>query len=380
MSRIYFDYSASTPLDPEVFERILPYLRESFGNPSSVHYAGRQARIAIDTSREQIAAVLNVSPAEIVFTSGGTEADNLAIRGIAENFSEPRHIITSAIEHPAVLNTCKALEQKGWQVSYLKPDQDGRIGVEDAEREIRSSTVLLSIMHVNNEIGVINPISRLAELAASRNIPFHTDAVQSFGKLAIDLGKIPVTLLSFSGHKIYGPKGCGGLFVRQGTKLAPMLFGGHQERDRRAGTENTAAIVGLGYAAELAGKRMKQDHEHLSHLAEYFFARLKAVWPAAILNGHPTERLPGILNISFSILDSVALATRLDVNDIAVSTGAACSSGSPEPSKVLEAMGLSRERSTTALRISFGRPTTTAEIDHAVEVLGKIFLAFPRHG
>jgi cysteine desulfurase len=228
-------------------------------------------------------------------------------------------------------------------------------------------------MHANNEIGTINAISEIAEIAGAHHIPFHTDAVQSFGKIAIDTKKIPVTLLSFSGHKIYGPKGCGGLYVRPGTKLSPLILGGHQERERRAGTENTAAIVGLGYAAELARKRMEQDRAHLSHLAEYFLGKLRSAWPAAKLNGHPAERLPGVLNISFSILDSVALATRLDVAGIAVSTGAACSSGSPEPSKVLEAMGLPRERSATALRISFGRPTTTTEIDKVVDVLRKTF-------
>lgn len=373
MNRIYFDYSASTPVDASVLKRMQPYFCEDFGNPSSVHGFGRETRVAIDTAREQVAYVLNASPSEIVFTSGGTEADNLVLFGIAENFSEPRHLITSAIEHPAVLNSCKALERKGWQTTFITPNVHGRIEAGVVEKEIRPDTSLISIMHVNNETGVVNPISEIAEIAASRGIPFHTDAVQSFGKLAIDVQQTPVTLLSFSGHKIYGPKGCGGLYVRAGTKLSPMLYGGHQERDRRAGTENTAAIVGLGYAAALAQKNMEQDRAHLSNHSEYFWGKLKSVWPVVELNGHRTERLPGVLNLSFMILDSVALATRLDVAGIAVSTGAACSSGSPEPSKVLEMMGLPRERSTTALRISFGRPTTTVEIDQAIEVFRKIY-------
>ncbi len=373
MNRIYFDYSASTPLDASVLKRMMPYFCEDYGNPSSVHGFGRDTRVSIDTAREQVARLLNASPGDIVFTSGGTEADNLAIFGIAENFSEPRHLITSAIEHPAVLNTCKALERKDWQITYIKPDLHGRIEVAALEKEIRPDTSLISIMHVNNETGVINPISEIAELAASRGIPFHTDAVQSFGKLAIDVQQTSVTLLSFSGHKIYGPKGCGGLYVRAGTKFSPMLYGGHQERDRRAGTENTAAIVGLGAAAELAQKNIEQDRAHLSNLSEYFWGKLKSVWPVVELNGHRSERLGGVLNLSFMILDSVALATRLDVAGIAVSTGAACSSGSPEPSTVLESMGLPRERSTTALRISFGRPTTTTEIDQAIEAFKKIY-------
>jgi len=377
MNRVYFDYSASTPVDISVLEQVLRYFREDFGNPSSVHSFGRETRIAIDTAREQVAHVLNASPSEIVFTSGGTESDNLAIVGVAKTFSGPRHLITSAIEHPAVLNTCKALEQKGWQITYINPDLHGRIEAGVVEKEIRPDTSLISIMHVNNETGVINPISEIAELAASRGIPFHTDAVQSFGKLAIDIQQTPVTLLSFSGHKIYGPKGCGGLYVRAGTKLSPMLYGGHQERDRRAGTENTAAIVGLGYAAELAQKSIERDRAHLSNLSEYFWGKLKSVWPIVELNGHRSERLTGVLNLSFMILDSVALATRLDVAGIAVSTGAACSSGSPEPSKALETMGLPRERSTTALRISFGRPTTTTEIDQAIEVFRKIYSTAP---
>ena len=377
MNRIYFDYSASTPVDAHVLKRMLPYFCEDFGNPSSVHGFGRDTRIAIDTARDQVAHVLNASPSEIVFTSGGTEADNLALFGIAENFSEPRHLITSAIEHPAVLNTCKALERKGWQITYLNPDLHGRIEVDAVNREIRPDTALISIMHVNNETGVINPISEIAELAALHGIPFHTDAVQSFGKLAIDIKRIPVTLLSFSAHKIYGPKGCGGLYVRGGTKLFPLLYGGHQERDRRAGTENTAAIAGLGCAAELAQKSIEQDRAYLANLSEYFWGKLKSVWPLVELNGHRSERLPGVLNLSFMILDSVALATRLDVAGIAVSTGAACSSGSPEPSKVLETMGLPRERSMTALRISFGRPTTTTDIDQAIEVFRKIYSTAP---
>jgi cysteine desulfurase len=373
MKRIYLDYSASTPVDAQVLERMLPYLREQFGNASSVHGSGREANVAIEQAREQVAQVLNASAAEIVFTSGGTEADNLAILGFAENFDEPRHMITSAVEHPAVSNACKALERKGWQITYVLPDEDGLIYADKVAQEIRSETALISIMHVNNEIGTINPVAEIAAMAVERNIAFHTDAVQSFGKLPIDITKMPVTLLSFSGHKIYGPKGSGGLFVRRGTTLKPMLFGGHQERDRRAGTENTPAIVGLGYAAELAVSRMQQDALHLRELSQYFLKNLKLFAPMAALNGHPKDRLPGVLNVSFLDRDSLTLATRLDLAGIAVSNGSACSSGSVEPSRVLQAMGLPKERSTSALRISFGRPTTVAEIDHALAAFKKIF-------
>jgi len=367
MNRIYLDYSASTPVDPHVLERMLPYLQEHFANASSTHGPGREARVAIDHARERVAQVLNGAPAEIVFTSGGTEADNLAIFGIAGAFPEPRHVITSAVEHPAVLNACKALQNRGWQVSYVLPDAAGCVPVDAVAQEIRPTTVLISIMHVNNEVGTINDIGKLAGLAAEHRIAFHTDAVQSFGKLSIDVQRVPVSLLSFSGHKIYGPKGSGGLFVRRGLQLAPMLFGGHQERDRRGGTENTPAIVGLGAAAELSIDRLLQDSEQLLQLSKYFWRRLAEIAPGAQLNGHPEHRLPGVLNISFVGHDSLALATRLDIAGIAVSNGSACSSGSVEPSRVLHAMGLPAERSTSALRISLGRPTTQAEIDAALE-------------
>lgn len=373
MQRIYFDYSASTPLDPEVLQGMLPYFREHFGNASSTHAYGREARVAIDNARERLASMLNATPAEIVFTSGGTEADNLAIFGIVNNYAEPHHIITSAIEHPAVLNACKALERRGWQVSYIMPDQTGRIDAALVASAIRPTTVLISVMHVNNEVATINPLGEIAAVAYEHNIPLHTDAVQSFGKLRIDVQRVPVALLSFSGHKIYGPKGSGGLFVRRGINLSPMLYGGHQERGRRAGTENTAAIVGLGLAAELASKKMQQDAECLRSSATYFWKNLKSFAESAQLNGHPQERIPGVLNISFMCEDSLALATRLDLAGIVVSNGAACSSGSVEPSHVLQAMGLPRERSTSALRFSFGRPTSMAEIDQALDVLKQVF-------
>ncbi|MGH7455941.1 MAG: cysteine desulfurase family protein, partial [bacterium] len=252
MNRIYLDYSATTPLAPEVFETMRPYFTEHFGNASSIHGFGREAKVAVDAAREKLAAALGVLPQEIAFTSGGTEAANLAIFGVARTFAEPRHIVTSRVEHPCVLNSCKELEKSGWQVTYVESDSTGMISVDAVRAAIRPETALISIMYANNEAGTINPIAEMAQLAAERKILFHTDAVQAFGKLPIDVRQIPVSLLSLSGHKIYGPKGMGALFVRRGVKLQSLLFGGHQERERRAGTENVAGIVGFGRAAEMA--------------------------------------------------------------------------------------------------------------------------------
>ncbi|MDZ7268485.1 MAG: cysteine desulfurase [candidate division KSB1 bacterium] len=372
MNRIYLDYSATTPLAPEVLAEMQPYLTTHFGNASSIHSFGREARVAVDQAREKLAASLAAQPQEIIFTSGGTESNNTAILGIVHTCATPQHIITSRIEHPSVLMVFRELERRGWQITYLEPEADGRITTEMVRRALRPETVLLSIMHANNEIGTINPIEEIAELAAARRLVFHSDAVQTFGKLPLDLRSTPVTLLSISGHKIYGPKGVGALFVRQGVKLAPLLQGGKQERERRAGTENVAAIVGFAKAAELILSGRQQEQQRLQALAQAFWQRLQMIYPKAVRNSPEQNRLPGILNISFPGMDSLAMVMSLDLQGIAVSNGSACSSGSVEPSHVLRALKLSPERVNSAIRFSLGRMTTEAELDRTLEALQQI--------
>jgi len=373
MNRIYLDYSATTPLAPEVLEAMRPYLTEHFGNASSIHGFGREAKVALDTAREKMATALGAQPQEIAFTSGGTEAGNMAILGVAQTFSEPRHLVTTRIEHPCVLNPCRELEKSGWQITYVEPDLTGMISVSAVAAALRTDTALISIMHANNEVGTINPISEMAELAAARKILFHTDAVQTFGKLPIDVRKLLVSLLSLSGHKFYGPKGVGALYVRRGVKLQPLVFGGHQERERRAGTENVAGIAGLGKAAELALADQVTESERLRALTENFWQRVQEIFPKAQMNGNAESRLPAVLNLSFPGFESTALLMSLDLQGIAVSNGSACSSGSVEISHVLRAMKLPKERAMSALRFSFGKYTTAAEVETTLQVLTKIF-------
>jgi len=371
MNRIYLDYSATTPLAPEVLVAMQPYLTEHFGNASSIHGFGREAKVALDTAREKIATALGAQPQEIAFTSGGTEAGNMAILGVAQTFAEPRHIVTSRLEHPCVLNPCRELEKSGWQVTYVEPDATGMISANAVAAAIRPETALISIMHANNEVGTINPIAELAELAEARKILFHTDAVQTFGKLPIEVRKLPVSLLSLSGHKFYGPKGVGALYVRRGVKLQPLVFGGHQERERRAGTENVAGIAGLGKAAELALADQATESERLRALTENFGKRIQEIFPKARMNGNPESRLPAVLNLSFPGFESTALLMSLDLQGIAVSNGSACSSGSVEVSHVLRAMKMPKERAVSALRFSFGKYTTEAEVETTLQVLAK---------
>lgn len=372
MKPIYLDYSATTPLAPEALEAMRPYLTQHFGNASSIHGFGREAKVALDAAREKIAAGLGAQPQEIAFTSGGTEASNMAILGVAQNFSEPRHLITSQVEHPCVLNPCRELERKGWQVTYVEPDTTGLIAVNAIAAAIRPETVLISIMHANNEVGTINPIAEIAALAAVHKILFHTDAVQTFGKLPLDVRKLPVSMLSLSGHKFYAPKGVGALYVRRGVKLQPLIFGGHQERERRAGTENIAGLVGLGKAAELALANQATEAERLRALTENFWQRVQGIFPKAQRNGHPESRLPAVLNLAFPGFESTALLMSLDLQGIAVSNGSACSSGSVEISHVLRAMKLSRDRAISALRFSFGKYTTETEVEIVLQTLTKI--------
>ncbi len=372
MERIYLDYSATTPLSKEVYAEMQPFFLEHFGNPSSIHGFGREVKVAIEEAREKIATSLGAQSQEIVFTSGGTEANNAAIQGVIQNFATPQHVITSRLEHPSVLMVFRELEKRGWKVSYVESDGAGMITAEAVLRSLRPETVLISIMHANNEVGTVNPISEIARLAAERQIPFHTDAVQSFGKIPIDLHALPVTAVSISGHKIYGPKGIGALFIRRGARITPLLHGGKQERERRAGTENVAAIIGFGKAAAMIMAERERETERLRTLAQDFWQGVQQIYPQATLNGHPRERLPGVLNISFPGMDSLAMVMSLDLQGIAVSNGSACSSGSVEPSHVLRAMNLSNDRANSAIRFSFGRYTTQAELTKTLAALEQI--------
>ncbi len=372
MNRIYLDYCATTPLAPEVFEAMQPYFTKHFGNASSVHSFGREAKVAIDAAREVIAKFFGALPQEIVFTSGGTESNNAAIVGAAQSFSKPGHMITSRIEHPSVLQTFQELKMRGWKISYVESDETGMINVETVAKTINAETVFISIMHANNEVGTINPIEELATLAKSRGILFHTDAVQTVGKLGIDLRELPVSLLSLSGHKIYGPKGVGVLFIRRGVKINSLLHGGKQERERRAGTENVAALVGLGKAIELRKNEQESEWQRLRALSQSFLTRVLELYPAARLNSNAQSRLAGVVNLSFPGVDSLAMVMSLDLQGIAVSNGSACSSGSVEPSHVLRAMNLARERANSAIRFSFGKYTTEAEVETMLRVLEKI--------
>lgn len=372
MSRIYLDYSATTPLAQEVYAEMQPFFLEHFGNPSSIHGFGREVKVAIDEAREKIATSIGAHPQEIVFTSGGTESNNAAIQGLIQSFAAPQHVITSRLEHPSVLMVFRELEKRGWKVSYVEPDGAGMITAEAVLRSLRPETALISIMHANNEVGTINPILEIARLADERQIPFHTDAVQSFGKIPLDMKTMPVTALSVSGHKIYGPKGVGVLFLRRGAKIMPLLHGGKQERERRAGTENVAAIVGFGRATAMIMAEREREAERLRTLTQDFWQNVQQIYPQATLNSPPRERLPGVLNISFPGMDSLAMVMSLDLQGIAVSNGSACSSGSVEPSHVLRAMNLSNDRANSAIRFSFGRYTTQAELTETLAALEQI--------
>ena len=374
--RIYLDYNATTPLRPEVRDAMLPYLMEAFGNGSSIHAYGREARTAIDTAREQVADLIGAkSPSEIVFTGSGTEADNHAIKGLTElqkNRGKGNHIITSSVEHHAVLHTCQYLEQRGFEVTYLPVDRYGRIRIEQLREAVRDTTVLISILHVNNENGTVQPLEEICETAQEHEIPFHTDAVQSVGKLEMNVQELGVNLLAFSGHKIYAPKGIGVLYIRRGTRLANLVHGGSHERNRRAGSENVPAIVGLGTAADLAKQEQNAYAQHLDSLTQRLREGLDAHIDRLHYNGHPDHCAPGTLNVSFEAVEGESLILRLDMEGICVSTGSACTSGSMEPSHVLAALGLPPRLAQGTVRFSLGRNTTEAEIDEVVAKLPKV--------
>lgn len=376
MKRIYLDYNATTPLRPEVRDAMMPYLMESFGNGSSIHAYGREARNAIDTAREQVAELIGAkSASEIVFTGSGTEADNHAIKGLTElqkSRGEGNHIITSSVEHHAVLHTCQYLEQRGFEVTYLPVDRYGRIRTEQLRSAIRETTILVTIMHVNNENGTIQPLEDICEIAQEQEIPVHTDAIQSVGKLSINAQELGVNLLSLSGHKIYAPKGIGVLYIRRGSRLANLVHGGSHERNRRAGSENVPAIVGLGIAAELAKQDRERYSQYLTKLTDRLRDGLNANIERLHYNGHPDYCAPGTLNVSFESVEGESLILRLDMEGICVSTGSACTSGSMEPSHVLAALGLPPRLAQGTVRFSLGRNTTEAEIDTVIEKLPKV--------
>ncbi len=369
--RIYLDYNATSPLPGEVVDTMARLLRDEFGNPSSVHAYGQRAKAVLDDAREDVAALLHAAPSDVVFTSGGTESDNLAIRGAAEAL-EPagrRHLLASAIEHEAVLMTLKALERRGWSPELLPVGPSGVLDPDTLRAALRPDTALVSIMHANNEIGTIQPIAELAAIARAQGVLVHTDAVQSAGKIPVDVGALGVNLLSISAHKFGGPKGAGALWIRRGVRLTPFVTGGRQERNRRAGTENVPGLAGLGAAARLARAKLADESTRLAALRDRLEHGILATVPETTVNGDPHRRVPNTSNISFSGVEAESLLIALDLDGIAVSTGSACSSGSLEPSHVLLAMGLPRARTRNALRFSLGRETTAAEVDTVVQTL-----------
>ncbi len=374
--KVYLDNSATTAVAPEVVEAMLPYFYEESGNAQSVHSFGQRAKAAIENARRQVAALINAAPAEIVFVSGGTEADNQAVHGIAEAHKEHgRHIITTQIEHPAVLATCEALERSGFTVTYLPVSDSGVVSVEDVRAAIGDETILISVMTANNETGALQPINEIgaivAEVRASgrRHLYFHTDAVQAAAKIPLDVKRMGVDLLSLSGHKFHGPKGVGALYIKRGTRLAKLIYGGHHERDRRAGTENVPGIVGFGRAAEMARIHLAERASRMREIRDYAEQQLTARIDGVRVNGDEMRRVPNILNLSFEGVDGESLLIALDLKGIAVSTGSACSSGSLEPSHVLTAMGLTREEVRGSLRFSLSAYTTREEIDYTIAAL-----------
>jgi cysteine desulfurase len=373
MKRIYLDYNATTPVRPEVLEALLPYYRDQFGNPSSVHWAGRQVSGAVEKAREQVAALLNCAPAEIVFVSCGTEADNMALKGTVDALRDKgNHIITTTVEHPAVLETCRHLEKTGCRVTYLPVDSDGQLDLAELERAITPQTILISVMWANNETGNIYPVERIGAIARERGIRFHTDAVQAVGKLAVDVQQANVDLLALSGHKLGAPKGIGVLYVRRGTRLTSFMHGGHQERNRRAGTHNVAGIVGLGKACELAVAEREATWARVKELRARLEQGIFTQIPQVKLNGHPSERLPNTLNVSFAWIEGESLLLNLDMKGIAASSGSACTSGSLEPSHVLGAMCVEVTLAHSSTRFSLGPDTTGEDIDYVLAELPPI--------
>ena len=370
MKSVYLDYNSTTPVAPEVLEAMLPYFTRESGNASSIHSFGQRARAAVERARAAAADMIGARPAEIVFTSGGTESDNLAIFGIVASATGPRkHVITSQIEHHAVLNTCQALEREGVEVTYVPVNGHGIVDPEDVRRALRPETVLITVMHANNELGTVQPVSEIGKIAAEADVYFHTDAVQTAGKLPIRVDEIGADLLSISAHKLRGPKGVGALYVRKGTRLHPLFYGGHHERDRRPGTENVPGIVGLGRAAELAAADLAASAVRICAMRDRFEGELLARVSHARVNCAQAPRTPNTSNIVFSFVEGEALVIALDLKGLACSTGAACSAGAVEPSHELTAIGLAPEEARASLRFSLGHDTTEDDIDYAIQVV-----------
>ena len=373
MKNIYFDNAATTKLDDEVLKEMLPYLKDNYGNPSSIYKLGREARKAIEDSREKIAKVLNCKANEIYFTAGGSESDNTAIKGIAKaNKKRGNHIITSKIEHPAVLETCKQLEKEGFEITYISVDEKGIVDLEELKKSIKSTTILITIMFANNEIGTIQPIEEIGKIAKGNNIYFHTDSVQAVGSIKIDVQKLNIDSLSLSGHKFYGPKGVGALYVKTGVPFEKFISGGHQERNKRAGTENVAGIVGIGKAIELAYENLDEYNKKIKELRDYYVKQVEEKIPYIKINGDMEKRLPGNSNISFRFIEGEGLLLNLDLKGICASSGSACTSGSLDPSHVLLAIGLPHEIAHGSLRVSIGKYNTKEEIDYLIENLMEI--------
>jgi cysteine desulfurase len=372
MNTIYLDNNATTPVAPEVLEEMLPYLKDLYGNPSSMHTFGGQLHRKIEEARAKVANLVGADSEEIIFTSCGTESDNTAIMSAVESFPAKRHIITTRVEHPAVLNFCKHLSRKGFRVTFLPVDNHGQLNVEELLKALDEDTVLVSVMYANNETGVIFPIHDIAEILKERNILFHTDAVQVIGKIPLDLRKLPVDMLSLSGHKLHAPKGVGVLYVRKGTRFYPYIIGGHQERGRRAGTENVASIIGLGKACELAGKNLEEELTYVKRLRDKLETALLKSCSDVRVNGDTNNRLPNTTNISFEYVEGEAILLRMNEYGICASSGSACSSGSLEPSHVLRAMGVTFTAIHGSIRFSLSRYNTEDEIDRVIEVLPQI--------
>lgn len=370
--KVYMDNAATTKLSPDVLNAMMPYLTDIYGNASSVHAFGREAREGVEHARNQVAAAINASPDEIFFTAGGTESDNMAIKGVAHKYAKKgKHIITTAIEHHAVLHTCEALEKEGYEVTYLPVDEDGLISVEQVRAAMRDDTLLVTVMFANNEVGTIEPIAEIGALCRERNVLFHTDAVQAVCHIPIDVRAMNIDLMSISAHKFHGPKGIGALYCRKGIVLEPVIVGGAQERKRRAGTENVAGIVGLGAAIERAHKNMSADMARVSALRDKLISGILKNIPHVKLNGHPTQRLPQNVNFSIRYIEGESILLMLDINGIAASSGSACTSGSLDPSHVLLAMGTPHEIAHGSLRLTLSDMTTDEEVDYVLETLTK---------
>lgn len=370
---IYLDYAATTGVKDEVLKEMLPYFGIEYGNPSSIYGIGRHAKKAIEEARQRVARAINAQPKEIYFTGCGSESDNTALKGIARSLkNRGNHIITSKIEHHAILNSCKSLEKEGFEVTYLNVDKEGLINLQELENSITNNTILISIMTANNEIGTIQPIKEIGQIAKEHNVYFHTDSVQAIGNLKIDVNQMNIDSLLMSAHKFYGPKGVGALYVRDGVPFEKLQDGGHQEKDKRAGTENTAGIVGLGKAIELAYKNIDSYNEKLLDLREFYFSRIKQEFSEVKINGHRNKRLPGNANVSFKGVNGGDLLLRLDEMGICASTGSACNSASAEPSHVLVAIGVEPEYLQGSLRTTFGEKTHRDDINYLVTCLKKI--------